>query len=342
MKNKLAALLLATTSFISGPLMAATELSGGEVGIKTSGQGAEVAYSVDAKSRPEWMQEGINKAAEGLLKKSDSLWPHNGIARYEVGGINEQMSIVRLMMDLYVREGKKEFWILDVGCANFEWGKAFVDAANQIFGKLNIVVNIVGVTGGRDAKVSPEEINKQEVCKLHVFEGAPIENLSILAETDTRYALFNGRIKFDAMVSRSTFVHLIDPIGTLKSLLGMLSEGGIVITDFPQSLSSRIVPLLQQACVAGGGKSALANQNLLVVWGSSNSLNQIQYLPRGPVLNLGHYETSQENQDPGLLKKYPLLYLSVYRNGGQTSPFWPSQEVRERFDELPKVPQENF
>jgi hypothetical protein len=322
MRHKLAAFLLATTSFMNLSLVAAAE--GREVDFEPGD--AVVVSALRTEKRPEWMKKDIVKKAAEVANVAK--WTHNGNIKYGMGFVDEHKLILKLIAEAIGR-GQKELWVLDIGCAEFKWGKQLLQDVNNTYGNqdIDVHVHIVGLTGARDANISEVDLKKKGICQLHVFEQCPIEILAKLAQTSPRYAMFNGKIRFDAIVSRSTFRHFVDPLGTLTDVLStLLSGAGIVLCELPIELLNPVVlePLssdaywatkgfvIENSCSKGGG--------LLVVWGDAANKELASF----------SYAVAEPQVNESALERY--VFNTTANSFGE-----PSEFSEGRFQEMPTI-----
>lgn len=108
-------------------------------------------------------------------------------------------------------------------------GKSVTNVLNQHLADQDIIVHIVGLSGNIDTGVNGEQ-EKVGVCRLYGFEKFAIEKFKWLSQTDSRLAQFRDK-QFDLVVSRSTFQHFIDPIGTFLDIYRSVAPSGFFVGD---------------------------------------------------------------------------------------------------------------
>src|SRR3990167_8095058 len=127
------------------------------------------------------------------------------------------------------KEAKETFYVLDVGAGDFSWGKALVRYINKENLSPKIKVHIVSVTGEKYKGVDIQEIGS---CKQYNIGAFNIENIEDIFSKSKEIGLKD--VKFDWIVSRYTFIHLVDPAGTFSQCYDLLKPGGFISMDaFP-------------------------------------------------------------------------------------------------------------
>lgn len=188
------------------------------------------AQFLNTDARPESMKAKIQTAFEGVSTDPSNKWTYNGEELYKIGGLNEHRLILNMISE---NPDQEDFYVLDVGCGVFEWGKALQSFLNQMVDEKRrerITVHIVGMNGGIDTGVNGQQ-DKVGCCKLYGIPTFPIENIKKWKHGALWPFLDKQEVKFDLVVSRSTFQHLVDPIGTLVDTYNFVRPGGYLIAD---------------------------------------------------------------------------------------------------------------
>lgn len=80
---------------------------------------------LSTENRPQWMLEKIDRAARQLAEDESNLWTYNGDSTYGIGGLDEQALALKIIQGaLKMENPRKDFYMMDVGCGVFQWGKA--------------------------------------------------------------------------------------------------------------------------------------------------------------------------------------------------------------------------
>ncbi|HXW52479.1 MAG TPA: hypothetical protein VEL47_00110, partial [Myxococcota bacterium] len=169
------------------------------------------------------------------VAKSKTGWIEGGKDVYYFLQAATSEFITALIKD---RPEQKEFFLLDLGAGLFQWGDGMATAINKRKDlPADITVHILSVVGedfGKDySKESPERNGKCIVYKIGKF---PIENLiEAFKEILPVLKLDPKSVMFDLIVSQWTFLHLIDPLGTLVQAYNLLrpTTGLMLMHGFP-------------------------------------------------------------------------------------------------------------
>jgi SAM-dependent methyltransferase len=230
---------------------------------------AQESQFLDTDRRPEWMRAKI-QAAFDVAARSEG-WRLNGAPLYKIGGVNEYKLILKMILDTTDRN---DFYVLDVGCGLFKWGEALQGFLNEKIDEQRqgrITVHIVGMTGGSETGVSGERA-KVKCCKLY---GLPLFQIeSIKSWKQSAQWPFPGTqdVKFDLVVSRSTFQHLADPVGTLVDTYNFVRPEGFLIADIlPGDL--RHIAHCFQASLCGLDAGCADHALSLIARGGTTPLN---------------------------------------------------------------------
>jgi hypothetical protein len=188
------------------------------------------AQYLTTDARPKWMEEKVQASFEAVSQDTSNNWMYNGDELYQIAGVNEHRLILNMISE---NPNQKDFYVLDFGCGVFTWGKALQSYLNEKVDETlrdSITVHVVGITGGIDTGVNGSQ-DKVGCCKLYGIPTFPIENIKKWQQGAQWPFIDTKEVKFDLIVSRSTFQHLVDPIGTLIDTYNWVRLGGYLIAD---------------------------------------------------------------------------------------------------------------
>ena len=176
--------------------------------------------------RSDELKELIHKTYLSISTRSIQgfTWMFNGSSLYNPMRIDDYQFIRKCLKD----NNKNEFYFLDIGAGKGNWGESLgicIENYNQF--PPNAKVHIISVTGDNFQSY----VSEQPRYTHYYFGGVSIENIT----EEFKKLGYNFDNKIDFAVSRYTFVHLHDPVGTFCQIYNMLSpETGMVYTDgFP-------------------------------------------------------------------------------------------------------------
>ena len=178
--------------------------------------------------RPLEVQQKIDTCFEELANQQRSDWYYNGEDnKYEICDINEHRWVVAFIKKNCSE--KKDFYVMDIGAGKFCLGKAIADTINQqiLEGNLpkDISVTILNLRGEQNPN---EESIQSGNCHLLNLGAFKIEN--ILEEFKKRNISIENKV--DLILSRWTFIHFVDPVGTFAQTLQLLRpETGLLLMD---------------------------------------------------------------------------------------------------------------
>ncbi len=168
------------------------------------------------QDRPAKVKEKITDCFQALACRNELYWGYKGASHYNMCGINEHQWLTAFIQQHNFRN---DFYVLDVGAGDFSFGRAVANTINQHItdGKLreNISVTIISLCGEQNP--DQEEIQDGN-CRLLNLGAFKIENL--FEELQIRNLDVENKV--DLIVSRWTFCHLIDPVGTFAQALSLL------------------------------------------------------------------------------------------------------------------------
>lgn len=285
------------------------------------------------EDRPEEVKTAISRVFESFSTDHESNWGlYNGSKFYELVGDDH------LVAQKIIQEAPKdqtEFFFLDIGAGNFQWGRGLAEFLNsKDFGR-KFTAHIMGVRGERLLLTDSKE-GRDGNCILYERGGFEIENIGSLLKNN-----WNGKFsKFDMIVSCWTFRHLVDPVGTFVQTYDLLRPGsGLFFADgfFFQDKADPLkheeelmqtllhqtkAPFLARSYTAGRSfnrfviqrkdseslKLPMSYQGLIQLNGMSqchaNSKMEFVIKPNDAIFNYGW---NQVNYTPEVLAQIPLL-----------------------------------
>jgi Ankyrin repeats (3 copies) len=180
---------------------------------------------LDWTQRPTEAQEKISSSFESLMRQTHSQWGcFNGSKGYYLCGVDEYALMKRIILD--APKEKKEFYALDIGAGNFQWGEGLAEYLNQqIDLPKDIKVHIIGIRG--ESNFGEREIQLDR-CTLHNLGAFKVEELF----QEFRKQRLELENKIDLAVSSWTFRHLVDPVGTFAQIYNLLCpRTGFLLLD---------------------------------------------------------------------------------------------------------------
>ena len=181
------------------------------------------------ETRSERLQTDIKDAFDKISsrKEAKETFHFYGSDYYGFLGIDDNAFFDRILKESPTEQ--ENFYVLDVGAGDFSWGKALVRYINKENLSPKIKVHIVSVTGEKYKGVDIQEIGS---CKQYNIGAFNIENIEDIFSKSKEIGLKD--VKFDWIVSRYTFIHLVDPAGTFSQCYDLLKPGGFISMDgFP-------------------------------------------------------------------------------------------------------------
>jgi len=132
---------------------------------------------------------------------------------------------------------RKNFYVLDVGAGNFQWGDYLADVMEDVLQDREVILHIISVRGEKNLKNPIIHGKRCKVYKLGAFE---IENIS--REMQSRVGVGNN--KFDLIISHWCLRHLADPVGTFVQLYNLVRPHGVFLFDgfFYETKTLKIKP----------------------------------------------------------------------------------------------------
>lgn len=178
----------------------------------------DITYKLDTKNRPIYVKESIDLAYNSLkeMNMNHHDWVYFGRDDYKILDFQGDAATISGFLKSLIAKGQKEINILDVGAGNFSWGKHLANTINELLLDAdNIHVNIISLTGESH---KGEEVQQQGKCTVYNFGSFKIEDLN--DELEKKGLYLNNNV--DLAVSQLTFIHLVDPLGTLQKVVNLL------------------------------------------------------------------------------------------------------------------------
>jgi hypothetical protein len=169
----------------------------------------------DWKQRPEIVQKEIQGAFDAISGNTRSEWGlYNGAYEYEIAYVDEQKLIKTIIEN--APPSQKDFYFMEIGAGNFQWEYSLSEfVKEQKLDQEGRHIHIIGLRG--ETNLDPE-IVKESGCTVYQFGKFQIENL--IDELEKRGLHLQSQV--DAIVSRWTFRHLVDPLGTFVQAYNLL------------------------------------------------------------------------------------------------------------------------
>lgn len=176
-------------------------------------------------ARTEEINQAISRSFEEISNDTKSNWgAFNGNIEYRIAGIREDRLMIKMIKEAPLET--KDFYALDVGSGNYQWGRRLANCLNDETDlPKDITIHIIGIRGESNLNETVTEIGR---CKLYELGHFQIERLTDEFENEG-LQLAN---KVDLVVSRWCFRHLVDPVGTFIQTYDLLRpQTGHLIFD---------------------------------------------------------------------------------------------------------------
>ncbi len=172
--------------------------------------------------RPLEAQRAIDAVYSKVNKDTKSDWKLNGDHQYGLADIDEHRLIPVLINT--APESQKDFYVMDFGAGNFQLCEAIAKhIGTQKFDR-KFRLHIVGVRGEQYLE---QEVTELPCCTVHRYGSFKIENFR-----DSMRERGLQNVLFDLVISRSTWLHLLDQTGDFQDVYNSLRpETGLMITD---------------------------------------------------------------------------------------------------------------
>ena len=190
--------------------------------------------------RPQSLNNCINEAFERIRRTPmiDS-WSFFGEASYWLCDISDTKIVSTLIQE--APESQKDFYFLDIGAGNFSWSIGLAEFLNKENLREEATYHIIGINGETHFERNSafkEGIVKDGNCIRYQFGSFKIEELI----EELRKKDLNLLDSIDLIVSRWTFKHLADPVGTLLQACNLLRPKGIFLCDGIFTIFTEISP----------------------------------------------------------------------------------------------------
>ena len=179
---------------------------------------------LDWKERPTPLNKKVSKSFNKLIQDTSSNWLYNGSYEYNMCGIDEHKLIKKII--LQAPPEQKKFYVLDIGAGNFQWGWFLVHfIEEQPDFPSDVKMHIICVRGERNLD---DRIIETDRCKLYKIGAFKIEEI---IDQFKKQGLFLEN-KVDIILSRWTFRHFTDPVGTFIQTFNLLRpKTGLLLMD---------------------------------------------------------------------------------------------------------------
>lgn len=178
-------------------------------------------------TRPNYITEAIENSFKKIGQDIKSNWYYNGSEYYDLIDIPDE----ELLQAIINNSTKKDFYFLDAGAGNFEWGRSMAckieDMLTQKSISDDINVHIISVRGEQNTNGDNNySILHKSVTTMHNIGFFKLEDF------ESELGRYNIDQPFDLIVSRWTLRHLVDPTGTFIQLYNRLNpHHGILLAD---------------------------------------------------------------------------------------------------------------
>lgn len=188
---------------------------------------------LNISDRSEYLKNLISRSFD-TVSSNQKKWLYNGAKYYCFLGI-DPLSI--LQEKIKSKPSQKDFYVLDIGAGQFDWGKttaAEINANKDLPNDIN--VHIISVTG---ENYGPVKVHQEGRCKTYDVSAFEIENLQKSLQKTLPELSLESPLFFDLVVSAYTFIHVHDPVGLFAQTYDLLrpGEGMMLMHGFPVSRS---------------------------------------------------------------------------------------------------------
>ena len=179
------------------------------------------------KHRPSKVQKMIDETFDDLTSyKKCRFKLYEGSSNYLMTQVYAEQLMLKL---IYNDPQRKNFYALDVGGGNFQWGFGMAKFLNSKKMRKDVVIHIISVRGESS---SAEPIQKVGQCILYNYGSFKIEELQ--KEFKKKFLVKKLPYKnfVDLAITRWTLRHLVDPVGTFAQIYNVLRpEAGYFLGD---------------------------------------------------------------------------------------------------------------
>ncbi len=176
------------------------------------------------EQRPLEVQSKVDETFDAMASRKESGWLFNGADKYGICNVDEHTWFVTLIKKECSQ--RNNFYAMEIGAGNFSWSKALANTINQDTSlPENITVTILSLRGEQN----PDQESIQD-GKCHLLNLGAIKIEDLVDTLTHKSYWFQERV--DLIISRWTFCHLIDPVGTLDQAFRYLrAETGLLLMD---------------------------------------------------------------------------------------------------------------
>jgi hypothetical protein len=183
--------------------------------------------------RPSKVQEKVSQAHKGIIDVDPrERWGNYGKNEYYFMNLDD-FKFIDYLIKTKIEKKQKVIRFMDFGAGVFSWPLNLASYLKKNYEGQGLKFEVVGITG--DKPYSSQELNEliktnsNDIVDLKLLQQAELESIGKLFPKNY----------FDLIVSAWTFVHLVDPFGTLYQLYGTLNEGGFLFFEgFPFHLDN--------------------------------------------------------------------------------------------------------
>jgi|GEM_PF-3633228 len=188
--------------------------------------------SLSVHSRPDILTHVIDEAFQKLSKLTGSKWNFNGDkASYRLFNYRDEYQFIKQI--ILNSPEQKEFLFLDLGAGQFGFSQYICEKLER--DKTipeDIKVKFVSVRG--ESSKEPYKVITSKKCTQYNLSAFPVEQLETafqrVREIHPDFPQMEGNVDFS--ISKMTFLHLVDPLGTLVQAYQMLKpETGLLMSD---------------------------------------------------------------------------------------------------------------
>jgi len=166
---------------------------------------------LNTSERPDALKEMIQSTFQVLSAQQRSNWGvTNGKKKYKICAIDEHQLIFKIINNAPPEQ--KDFYVMDIGAGNFQWGQALMHFINDEKTKKllpeDFTLHIINLRG---EGYQGEKIVQEGNCRFYSLGAFKVEDLAAELEKEG----IPSKNHMDLIVSSWTFKHLIDPAETL-------------------------------------------------------------------------------------------------------------------------------
>lgn len=167
------------------------------------------------KERTSEINYFITRAFQAIVRDKKSRWGmYNGADAYDIAGVKEHKLMKKIIQGATL--GNKDFYALDIGAGNYQWGRELARYLNTKKDlPKDVTIHIIGIRGEANLDEAVKVLGQ---CRLYEFGQFQIETL--MDEFQKRGLQLANKV--DLVVSKWCFRHLVDPVGTFTQAYNLL------------------------------------------------------------------------------------------------------------------------